>query len=243
MRTTLRSGVISGAVGGTAMVCVLVGLGEGPLGRAIAYEAATSPVTEEHLSRTTQQIGGAIAIVLYGIAMGAVLGTAVSLFLRGDDRSKRSVVWGVVAVGVSGFLCVSAIPFLKYPPNPPGVKTPDDISSRTLAYVAAIVSSIVAVLLARWTWHFCRKQLARGLVLSAIAGVAAYALLVSACLMVLPDDNSISEPHAIVTRFRIISIVGSATYWAVASACLAGLLLSRRNRLARHQDSVAAIVA
>jgi predicted cobalt transporter CbtA len=153
-RRLLKEGVVAGVAGGAALALVLRLIGEGPIGRAVALEGGGH---DELFSRGTQQLGGMVAAVVYGAALGAVFALAYALVrhrLRTADDWRASV-----AVAVAGFAAVFLLPFLKYPANPPAVGDPDTVGRRTALYLVAVAWSLVAT----WGgWRAWRTLAARG---------------------------------------------------------------------------------
>src|SRR5688500_17984159 len=97
-RRLMKQGVLAGMAGGAALALVLRLIGEGPIGRAIALEGAGG---DEMFSRGTQQVGGMVAAVLYGAALGAVF-TVVYAGVR--HRLRAADDWrAAVAVAAAGF--------------------------------------------------------------------------------------------------------------------------------------------
>ena len=153
-RRLLKQGVLAGMAGGAALALVLRLIGEGPIGRAVALEGAGG---DEMFGRGTQQLGGMVAAVLYGAALGAVFTVAYAAVRH---RLRTTDDWrAAVALAAAGFAGVFLLPFLKYPANPPAVGDPDTIGRRTALYLLAVAWSLVAT----WGgWRAWRALVARG---------------------------------------------------------------------------------
>jgi hypothetical protein len=118
---------------------------------------------------------------------------------------------------------------LKYPPNPPGVAAdPATLTGRTLAYLAMIILSLLAVLAA---WRFARslegasppvRDLASGGIL-----VGLWAFL----YLAMPDFGAVGAhaPADLVWDFRLSSLGTQAVLWA-GIGCAFGLLGERASR-------------
>jgi len=90
-RRLLKQGVLAGMAGGAALAVVLRLIGEGPIGRAVALEGSGG---DEMFSRGTQQLGGMVAAVIYGAALGAVFTVAYAAVrhrLRATDDWRAAV--------------------------------------------------------------------------------------------------------------------------------------------------------
>ena len=139
-------------------------------------------------------------------------------------------------LALAGYTIVSAVPFLKYPANPPGVGDPDTIGRRTALYLAAIAVSVLSAVVAlrvgralarRWEpWY------------AGVAGLAVYVALVTAAALALPAVRVVPEgfPADILWRFRLASIGTEACVWTVVGlgfGALADRLLLPRPRRGR----------
>jgi hypothetical protein len=209
-RRLLKQGVLAGMAGGAALALVLRLIGEGPIGRAIALEGAGG---EEMFSRGAQQVGGMVAAVLYGAALGAVF-TVVYAGVR--HRLRAADDWrAAVALAATGFAGVFLLPFLKYPANPPAVGDPDTIGTRTALYLVAVAWSVVAT----WAgWRAWRALVARGVPVpqAAPATVAVWVGLAVVGLVVLPSNTDpVNAPATLIWQFRLATVAGAATFWSV----------------------------
>jgi predicted cobalt transporter CbtA len=209
-RRVLRQGVLAGVAGGAALALVLRLVGEGPLGRAVSLEGARGG---DMFSRGAQQLGGMVAALLYGAAVGALFSIAYAAVrhrLRAMDDWRAAV-----ALAAAGFVGVFLLPFLKYPANPPTVGDPDTIGRRTALYLVAVAWSLVAT----WAgWRGWRALVARGLpVHQAVpATLALWVGLAVVGLATLPSNpDPVNAPATLIWQFRLSSAAGAATYWSV----------------------------
>ena len=218
-----------------AVTAALVGVVAGLLGATFAYVAAEptmedaiaieeamaaaspDPVDAGHgaeeatVSRSDQRGFGLFAsYALTGAAFGALLAlTAHALGRRRPDPMRRILLAGAVLAG--GF---TVAPWLKYPPNPPGVGDPDTLDERQLLYVSIIVIGILvglgaSVLGRRWRlagWLESRR-------LPAVAAAVAVPMLV-AFAMLPPPPDAVEVPATLVSRFRVGSLGASLTLWS-----------------------------
>lgn len=228
----IREGLAAGAAGGLAASVYLLAVVEPILGAAIALEGRTGPGPEplgaggpgaEALyTRGAQQLGGAVGTVLYGAFVGVILGATVALVRRrlgGDDWQRA------LRVAAAGFVSVLLVPFLKYPPNPPGVGDPSTVGGRTAVYLLFIAVSVTAAWAA---WRLSRTLAARGCPpeVATVAAAGVYVLAAGVAALLLPGSgNVVALPAELVWRFRIASLGGSALLLAVTGAVLGGRLL------------------
>lgn len=165
-------------------------------------------------SRGTQQAGGALAALVWGLCLGLVLAVAYVVLRR--QLATTSDWRAAVTVAGIGFLTVNLVPFLKYPGNPPGVGDPTTIGRRTTLYLLMVAWSVVSTAAA---WRAARWLDGRGwddhLRLPAVAGL--YAALVVLGWAALPGSpDLVGAPATLVWHFRLTSLGGTATFWAVA---------------------------
>jgi len=206
----LKQGALAGMAGGAALAVVLRLIGEGPIGRAVALEGAGG---DEMFGRGTQQVGGMIAAVIYGAALGALFTIAFAVVRH---RLRAADDWqAAVAVAVAGFAAVFLLPFLKYPANPPSVGDPDTIGRRTALYLVAVAWSLVAT----WAgWRAWRALVARAWAphKAVPATLLTWVALAVVGLVVLPTNTDpVDAPAALIWQFRLATLAGAATFWAV----------------------------
>lgn len=221
MKKYLSEGVVAGAAGGLAMALFLLLVGEGAIGEAIARESQ-SGAHEEMFTRGTQQLGGAIGVVFYGALLGALLGITLAVVrhrLSGDDWARSARVTAVA------FVSVVLVPFVKYPPSPPGVGDPATVGRRTALYLLLVAVSVAT----SWAaWRAYRLLAARGVADQTAVPLVLGAHLVAVGLAIVllpPTGDDIALPVDLVWRFRLQSLAGSALLFAVA-----GLVLGARLR-------------
>ncbi|OLE28388.1 MAG: hypothetical protein AUG49_02570 [Catenulispora sp. 13_1_20CM_3_70_7] len=200
--------------------------------------SAAGMVMDRHadvFTRGTQHVGLLVATVATALAFGAIYAIVYAFVHRADSDAEP---WGR-GLGLAGaaFTGVWLLPFLRYPANPPGVGDPGTIGMRTNAWLASIVISLIAVILA-WrihAWLAGRGASAPARQLS-VAGIVVVALAV---LFALPDNpDAIEVPAKLLWEFRLFSIATTALLWAVLGVTF-GLLGLRANRLAAASEKEA----
>ena len=210
IRRLLKQGVLAGMAGGAALALVLRLVGEGPIGRAVALEGGGG---DGLFGRGAQQLGGMVAAVVYGAALGAVF-TVAYVSLR--HRLRAADDWrAAVAVAAAGFAAVFLLPFLKYPANPPAVGDPDTIGQRTALYLVAVGWSLVAT----WAgWRAWRALIGGGWSVhqAAPATLAVWVALATVGLAILPSNpDPVDAPATLIWQFRLATLGGAATFWTV----------------------------
>jgi len=241
MTRYLRLGALAGAAGGLAMAAVLRIIGEPTIGDAIALERAHLPAGahhEEMFGRGTQQFGGMAAALVYGVAIGlvfAIVFAAIRHRLASRDDWRSAAL-----LGATGFVTLFAVPFLKYPPNPPAVGNPDTITERTVLYLVLVGWSIVA----SWaTWRLHRGLRARAIPEPRRVPPTAlsYVVLIIVAFVALPGNpDSINVPATLVWRFRLASLGGAAAFWSVLGVVFGWLCLRVRRSQAPADARAAA---
>jgi hypothetical protein len=221
----VRLGALAGAAGGLALAVFLRFVGEGAIGDAIGIERTQAGVREEMFSRGTQQLGGMLGAVVYGILVGmivAVVFAAVRHRLEARDDWRRSV-----ALAAVGFSTIALVPFLKYPASPPTVGSPDTIGRRTALYLLMLAWSVVTTWAAWrcWTWLRARGASEQRRAVSTLGLAAA---MVTFAYVVLPGSpDPVTAPASLVWHFRIAALGGGAVFWTVLGLTLGALLTAR----------------
>jgi predicted cobalt transporter CbtA len=124
---------------------------------------------------------------------------------------------------------VYAVPFLKYPANPPASSIDDTIGQRTGLYVVMVVLSVLlgigAVVLRE------RLLAALGGWNATLVAAAAYAVLVGIAMAVLPPIAETPEdfPATVLYDFRLASFAGQLVFWT-ALGLVFGVLVERAAR-------------
>ena len=226
MKRLLAAGSLAGLAGGVASALFAATAGRGPIRDAIALEDSISHATsgahhEDLFARGTQEIGGAVGLVVFGLALGVIF--AVVLGAVGPRMAASTPLAASMRLGCTGFMAVVVVPFLKYPANPPAVGDPDTVNERTVLYFAVLALSILLAW-AVWRFHRAARLGPTAQVWATVALYAAGLLVIFLALPATPD--TVDAPADLVWSFRLASLGGLAVLWAVM-ALLAGTLLSR----------------
>ncbi|HUR14052.1 MAG TPA: CbtA family protein [Mycobacteriales bacterium] len=229
MLTSLRRGLVAGAVGGLLAGAFGYLLAEPLMDRAVDLEAARAAaagdVGVETFTRSTQHVGFLLATLAVGLAFGVLYSVVHALLHRPAPVDP----WGsAVRLGAAGFFGLTLVPFLRYPPNPPGVGDGATIDSRshlwTVTLVIGLVGACAAALVARGLRERGATASTRQL---AVAGVLVATV---ALTFVLPDNTDpIEAPVHLMWDFRLLSLATTALLWGGLAATF-GLLAQRAVR-------------
>ena len=224
MSRLLGRGLLAGLAGGLIAFAFAHTVGETSIGpgdrvRGRPLRHAADPVL---VSRGVQSTAGLLtATCVYGLALGGLFALVFAAVQGRSSRLRPSATAGLLAL--AGYLIVFAVPFLKYPANPPGVGDPDTIGRRTALYLAMIAVSILAAVVA----YRVGRALGRPL-----AALAVYLVLVVAAALVLPGVHEVPKgfPADTLWHFRLASLGTQACIWATLGlgfGALADRLLSQ----------------
>ncbi|MFI6830136.1 CbtA family protein [Kribbella sp. NPDC050241] len=241
--STFRASLAGGlAAGGVAAVFSFVVV-EPTVRLALEVEesrAAADHAQGEHtheaelVSRSLQQVGGAIAVIVAALLLSVLYAVALSRFRR---SSKLSDLTSALVVAGGGFTIFALAPGLKYPANPPAVGDPDTVTERTLLYGCAIaiaaltVTALLAVVRAarRRGWSTTRLSW------SIVGVVAAGCVVLFAGLPAGPDAIPTDVGAGLVWQFRLRSLGTLAVLWTTLGL-VTGTLLARAHHSATAYD-------
>ena len=238
-------GLLAGLIAGLLAGGVAFFLGEPHVDAAIAIEEAhAAEATHEHadgaathshdedealVSRTGQKAGLFLATALAGLALGAIYATVLNF-----ARSRIALSGVALALTFAGlaWLAIDAVPFFKYPPNPPAVGDPETINQRTLLWLAAVFLGFLAIVVAGWVLRALRDSL---LTVRIAATIATFVVIVGLGYILMPGINEVGDdfPASLLWEFRISSLAVQTTLWLVLGIAFAFLT----ERAARSADT------
>jgi predicted cobalt transporter CbtA len=231
--TYFRRGLLAGLLAGVLAGIFAFVFAEPILDRAIALENAGEHHHEAVFDRGEQKAGLILATTLYGLAVGALFGLLAAYFSR--RSSLRSEWLRSLALSGAVFLGAVLLPFLKYPPNPPGVGAdPATLAERTLAYLAIVVLGLLAVFAA---WRFARRLEGVSPVGRELAAGGVLVVLLAFLYFAMPDFGGLRTaepvPTTLIREFRLSSLGTQAVLWAAIGGIfgLLGELANRRELL------------
>jgi predicted cobalt transporter CbtA len=235
-RSFLVRGLLAGLIAGLVAFGVAYLAGEPAINAAIAIEetgglgdhhahhaVASEGSVASEVPRVLQSTAGLLTgTMVAGVTLGGLLGVLSALAL---GRLGRLGVRGVsLSLAAIGFVSVSLMPFVAYPPNPPGIGHPDTIGARTALYFVMLAGSVIAAVTAvlvgreladRWgAWYAT---------LSAIAG---YLLVTLTAMALLPSYSEVPAdyPAILLYEFRAASLLTQVALWATLGVALGELL-------------------
>jgi predicted cobalt transporter CbtA len=241
---SLKRGLVAGVCAGILAAVFAFVFAEPTINRSIALEAQRSaaaagnatggPSTADHadpVSRDVQRrIGAPAGFILVGCALGSVFGLVYAALRRvSDERDPWQRSLFLAAACVTALVIV---PFLRYPPNPPGVGDPDTIDERTRYYLAALLLG-VSVVVGAWRvlrylrsrdWPQSHRQVATFALAVAVVGLGFFA-------MPTPSDQ-VLIPAKLLWDFRLQSLATQLLLWGTIAAVF-GLLSERAARASR----------
>ena len=225
--TYLRRGLAAGLLAGLLAGIFAYLFAEPVLDRAIKLENAAHEHPEEVFDRGEQKAGLILATALYGTSVGAFFGLLSVLFRR-RSSSLSEWRWSLTLAGTV-FLGAVLLPFLKYPPNPPGVGAgPATLTGRTLAYLAMVALGVLAVLAA---WRFARGLEGASPPVRDLASAGILVGLWAFLYLAMPDFGAVGghAPADLVWDFRLSALGTQVVLWA-GIGCIFGLFGERAGR-------------
>jgi predicted cobalt transporter CbtA len=229
-RDFLIRGLLAGLFAGLVAFGVAYVVGEPSVNAAIAIEESAHGGGELVPRSLQSTLGLLTGTTVAGVTLGGLVGVLSALAL---GRLGRLGVRGVsLSLASMGFVSVSLLPFVAYPPNPPAVGHPETIGTRTELYFILVAISIIAAvtavvvgrrLAARWgAWYAT---------LSAIAG---YLLVTLIAIALLPSYSEVPAdfPATVLYEFRVASLVTQLALWATLGVTLGELLYRLQRRTA-----------
>lgn len=243
-RDFLIRGLLAGLIAAFAAFGVAYVVGEPPVQASIALEEAggaehshgadaaeeAPAASEVQVPRSLQSTLGLLTgLLVAGVTLGGLVGVVSAIAMGRFGRLTQRAT--TLSVAGMGFVVVSVVPFLIYPPNPPAVGSGDTIGMRSGLYFAllaiSLIAAVTAVLVGRRLaarlggWH------------AALASIAGYVVVMLILMAVLPHYDEVPDtfPATILYEFRKASFLTQFTLWAVLGVTLAELVgrLSRRD--------------
>jgi predicted cobalt transporter CbtA len=242
----LLRGLFAGLFAGLVAFGVAYVVGEPSINAAIAIEESAES-GHDHTDQPTASDGSAATEVprslqstaglltgtmVAGVTLGGLVGVLSALAI---GRFGRLSVRGVsLTVAAIGFVSVSLLPSVAYPPNPPAVGDPETIGTRTALYFIMLAISIIAAV----TATLVGRRLARRwdpwyATLSVVVG---YLLVTLTAVALLPSYSEVPAgfPATVLYEFRVASLITQLTLWATLGVAL-GELLHRLQHRSGHE--------
>jgi len=202
-RLILR-GLLAGAVGGLFAFLFARVFAEPLVQQAIDYEegrdaaqhaldAAAGQSAEAHgaevFSRAVQaNVGIGVAVIFFGMAMGALFAVAYAICLGRTGRVRARSLALLVAGG--GFLGFYLVPFLKYPANPPAIGHEETIQLRSSLYLVMVAASVLILILSVWLGR--RLQARFGTWNATLIAGGVFVVAIGVVMLVLPSFGELA---------------------------------------------------
>ena len=240
VRALLIRGMLVGALAGLLASGFAWVFGEPQVDLAIGFEAhmhqmAGEAPEPELVSRSVQStIGLLTGVLVYGCALGGIFALAFAYaYGRIGQLSPRATA---TVLAAAGFIALILVPQIKYPANPPSIGEPETIGLRTALYFTMLATSVISAIAASSTGRLLTGRL--GVWNSALVGCAAYALAVTAAMLVLPPVNEVPSDFSatMLWNFRLASLGIEAVLWTVLG--LAFGVLAERQFMARRSPDI-----
>ena len=241
-RSFLIRGLLAGLFAGLIAFGVAYVAGEPAINAAIAIEEsgglgahhAHHPTADDssgaaEVPRLLQSTVGLLTGTLVaGVTLGGLLGVLSALAL---GRFGRLGVRGVsLSLAAIGFVSVSLMPFVAYPPNPPAIGHPDTIGVRTALYFIMLAASIIAAV----TAVLVGRELAErwGAWYGTLIAIAGYLLVTISAMALLPSYSEVPAgfPATLLYEFRGASLLTQLALWASLGVALGELLYRLQRR-------------
>lgn len=221
----LAAGGIAGLVAGLFALVVAEPVIDAAVRLEAARVAAGGAAEHEVFSRGTQHGGLVLALVLAGLALGALFALAYRILppTRGTSWQRS------LGLGAGAFTAVYLVPFLRYPADPPGVGSSDTVADRTRSYLLALALGVLAVVTA---YAVLRRLAARGVPapVRQLAVAAGFVAVVTLGYLLLPSTRDpVTVPATLLWDFRLRSLATQLLLYAALAATF-GLLLERAER-------------
>jgi predicted cobalt transporter CbtA len=248
-RDFLIRGLLAGLFAGLVAFGVAYVVGEPSVDAAIAIEESAGSGhdhAEETTTGSTQNGDTAVATevprslqstvglltgtTVAGVTLGGLVGVLSALAL---GRLGRLGVRGVsLSLASMGFVSVSLLPFLAYPPNPPAVGHPETIGTRTELYFILVAISIIAAVTAVVVGH--RLAARWGAWYATLSAVVGYLLVTLTAIALLPSYSEVPAdfPATVLYEFRVASLATQLALWATLGVTLGELLYRLQRRTA-----------
>lgn len=202
-RRLVLSGLLAGLLAGLVAFAYARLIGEPLIDRAIDYEsgraaaeAAIARTTDSHHAGTGEVVsrgiqagwGLAFGLIGYAVALGAVFSVVYAVCLGRVGRMAPQLL-GLLLAG-AGFVSLHLVPFLKYPPNPPGVSLEESARPRGGFYLLLVIASVALLVLAVWVGRRLANRF--DTVNAVLAGGGAWVLGVFLALVAFPSPGSMT---------------------------------------------------
>ena len=215
--------IFSGAIAGTILAIINLGLVEPYIDSAISLETQRKISSGENVDLAELvhyriwQKGGAIAAgAVYGISLGALFGIVFAYGRKAlpgkNNRQKALFLAGILWIVL--YLMVA----IKYPANPPAVGDPETIYYRQSLYVAYLAISGSTALALALAWN--RVQLEYKKILFPLIYAA---VMIVAYIVLPPNPDKIGISMDLIHTFRIVTALTIGIFWGILAIVFGSL--------------------
>lgn len=229
-RDFLIRGLLAGLFAGLVAFGVAYVVGEPSVDAAIAIEESVHGGGELVPRSLQSTVGLLTGTAVAGVTLGGLVGVLSALALgRLGSLGVRGVSLSLASMG---FVSVSLLPFVAYPPNPPAVGHPETIGTRTELYFILVAISIIAAVTAVVVGH--RLAARWGAWYATLSAVVGYLLVTLTAIALLPSYSEVPAdfPATVLYEFRVASLVTQLALWATLGVTLGELLYRLQRRTA-----------
>jgi predicted cobalt transporter CbtA len=229
-RDFLIRGLLAGLFAGLVAFGVAYVVGEPSVDAAIAIEESAHGGGELVPRSLQSTVGLLTGTAVAGVTLGGLVGVLSALALgRLGSLGVRGVSLSLASMG---FVSVSLLPFVAYPPNPPAVGHPETIGTRTELYFILVAISIIAAVTAVAVGH--RLAARWGAWYATLSAVVGYLLVTLTAIALLPSYSEVPAdfPATVLYEFRVASLVTQLALWATLGVTLGELLYRLQRRTA-----------
>lgn len=206
------------------------GAAQDALDRAAGITVA--PADPELFSRTVQQdVGLALGMVVFGMALGALVAVVFTLVQRGSGSHLRPRTLALLLAGAA-FVSLYLVPFLKYPANPPAASDASTIQTRGALYLGLQVLSVVLLVGAVQLGRLLSRT--RGIWQATLLAAGAYVVAVGIAFASFKGIHETPGPlrdasgtivlngfdPADLYTFRLYALAGQVILWAAIGLVL-----------------------
>jgi predicted cobalt transporter CbtA len=213
--------ILSGAITGTILALINLGIVEPFIERAIALENERAATDSEMInpiefnSYRIWQRGGEIAAgTILGVSLGSLFGM-VFAYSRSSIPARNNTKKALILAGIM-WLVLFVVPALKYPGNPPAVGNPDTLSYRQSLYITYLTISGFGALGLALLYRKLGTMQAKKFIIPAVYA----AVMILAYLAMPPNPDEITAPMDLVIGFRLASGFTMSVFWGLLGIIL-----------------------
>jgi predicted cobalt transporter CbtA len=213
--------ILSGAITGTILALINLGIVEPFIERAIALENERAAKDSEMInpiefnSYRIWQRGGEIAAgTILGVSLGSLFGV-VFAYSRGSIPARNNTKKALILAGIM-WLVLFVVPALKYPGNPPAVGNPDTLSYRQSLYITYLTISGFGALGLVLLYRKLGTMQAKKFIIPAVYA----AVMILAYLAMPSNPDEITAPMDLVIGFRLASGFTMSVFWGLLGIIL-----------------------